>query len=51
MPETRVPVEELQSRLGDWLRRVEEGEHIVITREGLRLGQSRRPRGRTHSRL
>ena len=34
MPETRVPVEELQFRFGEWLRRVEEGEHIVITREG-----------------
>jgi prevent-host-death family protein len=39
MPETRVPVEELQSRLGDWLRRVEEGEPIVITRKGRDVAQ------------
>lgn len=39
MPETRVPVEELQSRFGEWLRRVEEGEHIVITREGRDVAQ------------
>ena len=39
MPETRVPVEELQSRLGDWLRRVEEGEPIVITPKGRDVAQ------------
>lgn len=41
MPETRVPVEELQARLGTWLRRVEEGEQIVITREGQDVAQVR----------
>jgi prevent-host-death family protein len=41
MPETRVPVEELQSQFGEWLRRVEEGEHIVITREGRDIAQVR----------
>jgi prevent-host-death family protein len=39
MPKTRVPVEEIQSRLGEWLRRVEEGERIVITREGRDVAQ------------
>lgn len=39
MPKTRVPVEEIQSQLGEWLRRVEEGERIVITREGRDVAQ------------
>lgn len=39
MPKTRVPVEEIQSRLGEWLRRVEEGERVVITREGRDVAQ------------
>ena len=32
MPETRVPVEEMQSQFDEWIRRVEEGERLVLTR-------------------
>ena len=39
MPKTRVPVEDIQSRLGEWLRRVEQGERVVITREGRDVAQ------------
>jgi antitoxin (DNA-binding transcriptional repressor) of toxin-antitoxin stability system len=39
MPETRVPVEEMQSQLNKWLRRVEEGERIIITRGGQNVAQ------------
>jgi hypothetical protein len=29
MPETRVPVEEMQSQFDEWIRRVEEGEQAL----------------------
>ncbi|MCS4198078.1 type II toxin-antitoxin system Phd/YefM family antitoxin [Salinibacter ruber] len=34
MPETRVPVDEMQSQFDEWIRRVEEGEQLVVTRGG-----------------
>ncbi|MCS4198074.1 type II toxin-antitoxin system Phd/YefM family antitoxin [Salinibacter ruber] len=34
MPETRVPVDEMQSHFDEWIRRVEEGERLVLTRGG-----------------
>lgn len=41
MPVTRVPEEELQTHFETWLRRVEEGEQLVITREGREIAQVR----------
>jgi antitoxin (DNA-binding transcriptional repressor) of toxin-antitoxin stability system len=34
MSDTRVPVEDVQANFEEWLHRIEEGERIVITREG-----------------
>ena len=45
MPVTRVPEEELQTHFETWLRRVEKGEHIVITREGQDVAQVKAVKG------
>ena len=39
MPETRVPVEEMQSQFDEWIRRVEEGERLVLTRGGQEIAR------------
>lgn len=39
MPETRVPVEEMQSQFDEWIRRVEEGEQLVLTRSGQEIAR------------
>lgn len=39
MPETRVPVDEMQSRFDEWIRRVEEGEQLVLTRGGQEIAR------------
>ena len=39
MPETRVPVEEMQSQFEEWIRRVEEGERLVLTRGGQEIAR------------
>ena len=45
MPVTHVPEEELQTHFKTWLRRVENGEHIVITREGQDVAQIKAVKG------
>ena len=39
MPETRVPAEEMQSQFDEWIRRVEEGERLVLTRGGQEIAR------------
>ena len=39
MPETRVPVEEMQSQFDEWICRVEEGERLVLTRGGQEIAR------------
>ena len=47
MPETHVSVEEMQSRFNEWLRRVEEGERLVLTRGGQEIARVHAANGPT----
>jgi antitoxin (DNA-binding transcriptional repressor) of toxin-antitoxin stability system len=49
MPETRVPVDEMQSHFDEWIRRVEEGEQLVLTRSGQEIARVHAARDPTAS--